>query len=195
MPYLLLAVAIVLEIAGLTALKETNGFTRLVPSALFAVALASSFYLESLTLQFLPIGLTYATWSGLGIVGMTLVGAIVYGDRVNSGVVVGVLLIVAGVAVLNHWTALSADEDPEETAETDQRREIHDQDGKTAQPNQEGLAGLGEREFESGADDFDELFVASVWVASVPAGQDGAYRVPATGRPLIRVRSQPGDRT
>ena len=118
MVYLFLAIAIVLEIVSLTALKETDGFTRILPSALFVVALAASFYFEALTLRTLPLGLTYTVWAGLGIVGMTLVGVAFYGDRLNPGVVIGVALIVAGVAVLHHWTPVAEEDTAVQVAET-----------------------------------------------------------------------------
>ena len=101
MIYAILFLAIVFEVVGLTALKETQGFTRLLPSLIFAGGLAASFYLEALALRHLPVGLTYAVWSGMGIVGMTLVGFIAYGEKMGAGSTLGLLLIVAGIAVLH----------------------------------------------------------------------------------------------
>ena len=75
MSYFFLSLGIVCEIAALIALKETQGFTRPLPVALFALGLGISFYFESLALRTLPIGMTYAVWAGVGIVGMAVIGA------------------------------------------------------------------------------------------------------------------------
>lgn len=100
MIYAILGIAIVLEIVSLTALKETNGFTRLFPVLIFGGALAASFYFESLALKILPIGMTYTLWAGLGIVGMTLVGIAFYGEKFNINVVLGMALVIGGVTLI-----------------------------------------------------------------------------------------------
>ena len=108
MAYFYLTLAIILEIVGLTALKECNGFTRLVPTLVFILGLAASFYLESLALRVLPIGMTYAVWAGTGIVGMGLVGFFFYNEEVSIGTLAGMLFIIAGVAmVLNAGPKIS----------------------------------------------------------------------------------------
>ena len=104
MSYLFLTLGIVCELASLTALKETDGFTRPLPVALFVAGLGVSFYFEALALRTLPIGLTYAVWAGVGIVGMAVIGATFYGETINAGIIVGLALILAGVVVLNYWT-------------------------------------------------------------------------------------------
>src|SRR6218665_273663 len=81
--YLLLGLAIVMEVAGTTALKASDGFTRLVPSLLTAVAYGASFYLLSLTLRLIPIGVAYAVWSGVGIVLVSSIAWLVYGQRLD----------------------------------------------------------------------------------------------------------------
>lgn len=101
--YLLLGLAIVAEVLGTSALKASNGFTRLAPS-LVTVAVAAymvSFYLLSLTLRTLPIGIAYAIWSGAGIVLISAVGWLVYGQRLDVPAMLGLGLIVAGVLVVN----------------------------------------------------------------------------------------------
>lgn len=110
MVYAILALAILFEIAGLTALKETHGFTRLVPAALFAAALGLSFYFESIVLKTLPIGFTYAAWAGIGIVGMAIVGAAFYGEKLNPGAVAGMVLIIAGVTAMHIWKPVEGDD-------------------------------------------------------------------------------------
>lgn len=104
MSYFFLALGIVFEIASLVALKETAGFTRPIPVLLFLFGMVASFYLESLALRTLPISMTYAVWAGVGIVGMALIGALVYGESLNGGVVSGLVLILAGVLVMYSWS-------------------------------------------------------------------------------------------
>ena len=99
--YLLLGTAIVLEVLGTTALKASDGFTRLVPGVITVVAYAVSFYLLSLTLKTLPVGIAYAIWSGVGIVLVSTVGWLRYGQRLDLPALLGLGLIVAGVLVVN----------------------------------------------------------------------------------------------
>ncbi len=98
--YLFLALGIVFEIAGLAALKESHGFTRVFPALLFAIGIATSFYFESLALRTLPIGMIYAVWAAAGIVGMAVIGALFYGERISFGSACGVALVVSGVTVM-----------------------------------------------------------------------------------------------
>jgi len=100
-PWLILAVAIVAEVIGTTALKASNGFTRLWPSAIVVVGYGVSLYCLSLVLRSIPVGVTYAVWSGLGIVLISLVAFAVYGQRIDTAGLIGMGLIIAGVLVLN----------------------------------------------------------------------------------------------
>ncbi len=99
--YLYLAVAIASEVTGTAALKYSDGFSELVPTAIVVVGYLSAFYLLSLTLQELPLGLVYATWSGIGIVAAALLGVFLFDEPVDAAGVAGMALIIAGVAVLN----------------------------------------------------------------------------------------------
>lgn len=99
--YMLLGLAILAEVLGTSALKASNGFTRLAPSLITAVAYMVSFYLLSLTLRTLPIGIAYAIWSGVGIVLISAVGWLLYGQRLDLPAMLGLGLIVAGVLVVN----------------------------------------------------------------------------------------------
>ncbi|WP_298211680.1 SMR family transporter [Acidovorax sp.] len=99
--YLLLGLAILAEVLGTSALKASNGFTRLAPSLITVAAYMVSFYLLSLTLRTLPIGIAYAIWSGAGIVLISAVGWLVYGQRLDLPAMLGLGLIVAGVLVVN----------------------------------------------------------------------------------------------
>lgn len=100
-PYLTLALAIGSEVIGTAALKLSDGFTRPAPSAVVIVGYLGAFYLLSLTLEELPVGLVYATWSGVGIVGAAALGVLVFDEGLDVAAVLGMTLIVAGVAVLN----------------------------------------------------------------------------------------------
>ncbi|WP_134671973.1 DMT family transporter [Halorussus marinus] len=99
--YAYLAAAIAAEVGGTTALKFSDGFTNAVPSAIVVVGYLGSFYLLSLTLQELPIGLVYATWSAVGIVAAALVGVLFFDETVDLAGLVGIALVIGGVVVLN----------------------------------------------------------------------------------------------
>ena len=99
--YALLGLAILAEVLGTTALQASDGFTRLLPSAVTVVAYAVSFYLLSLTLKTIPIGIAYAIWSGVGIVLISTIGWLHYGQRLDLPALLGLGLIVAGVLVVN----------------------------------------------------------------------------------------------
>ncbi len=100
MGYLYLALAIVCEVIATTALKATEGFTRPGPTAVMVIGYGLAFYLLSRVLEFLPVGITYAIWSGMGIVLVTVAGVLVYKQTPDLAAVLGMGLIVAGVAVI-----------------------------------------------------------------------------------------------
>jgi small multidrug resistance pump len=100
-PTAYLALAIASEVTGTTALKFSDGFTELLPSAVVVVGYLGSFYLLSLALQDLPIGLVYATWSAVGIVGAAAAGTVLFDETLDLAAVVGIGFILVGVVVLN----------------------------------------------------------------------------------------------
>lgn len=106
--WLILGVAIVAEVIGTSALKASEGFTRLGPSVVVVLGYAVAFYCLSLVLRTLPVGITYAVWSGLGIVLITLVAWLLYGQTIDLAGLIGMGLIIAGVAVLNLFSSASA---------------------------------------------------------------------------------------
>jgi small multidrug resistance pump len=106
--YALLAVAIVAEVVATSALRASDGFSRLVPSVIVVIGYGISFYLLSLTLKSLPVGIVYAVWSGVGIVLITLVAALLFKQIPDLPAVLGMGLIVAGVIVLNVFSKVSA---------------------------------------------------------------------------------------
>ncbi len=100
-PYLTLACAIVSEVVGTSALKASEGFTRPVPSAVVVAGYGASFYFMSLTVRTMPLGVVYAVWSGVGIVLISAIGWVAYGQRLDLPALIGLALIIAGVLVVN----------------------------------------------------------------------------------------------
>lgn len=101
MHWFYLAIAILSEVVATSALKAAEGFTKPLPSALVIAGYALSFYLLSLALRSIPLGVAYAIWSGIGIALISIVGWVVYRQALDLGAIVGIALIVAGVLVLN----------------------------------------------------------------------------------------------
>lgn len=99
--YILLFVAIISEVAGSSLLKATNGFKKIIPSIALVLAYCLSFYALSLSLNTLPLGMAYAMWAGLGTALTALVGIIIYKEKFNTKVLLGLVLIISGVVVLN----------------------------------------------------------------------------------------------
>lgn len=100
-PYIPLVLAIGLEVVGTSLLQRSSQFTRLWPTLGMALCYLASFYLLSLTLRSLPLGIAYAIWSALGIVLVALIGLFAFGQRLDLPGVIGLGLIVAGVIVVN----------------------------------------------------------------------------------------------
>lgn len=97
--YLLLAIAA--EVVATSALKASGSFTKLGPSVIVVLGYGAAFYLLSLTLKTIPVGVAYAVWSGVGIVLISLVGWIGFRQHLDGAALLGIALIVAGVAVIN----------------------------------------------------------------------------------------------
>jgi small multidrug resistance pump len=104
MAWLYLVFAILSEVVGTTALKYSDGFTRIGPSAVTLVAYALSFVLLAQVLRVIPVGVAYAIWSGAGVALITLIGWTVLGQKLDAVAMGGIGLIVAGVIVLNVWS-------------------------------------------------------------------------------------------
>ena len=106
--YVWLAVAIVAEVIGTSALRASEGFTRLVPALVVVAGYGLAFYCLSMTLKSMPVGIVYAIWSGVGIVLITLVAMVLYRQVPDLAAVAGLSLIVAGVVVLNLFSNMQA---------------------------------------------------------------------------------------
>jgi small multidrug resistance pump len=106
--YLILGVAIVVEVIAMTFLKASDGFTRLWPSIATVVGYGISFYALSITMKTIPTGVAYAIWSGVGIVLVSLLSLLFYKQRLDTPAMVGMGLIIAGVVVINLFSKTQA---------------------------------------------------------------------------------------
>ena len=101
MGYLYLAIAIIAEVIATNALKASEEFTRLGPSIIVVLGYGAAFYFLSLVLKTIPVGVAYAIWSGMGIVLIAIVAAIMFKQVPDIPAIVGMVLIVSGVVVIN----------------------------------------------------------------------------------------------
>ena len=108
MPYLYLAIAVAFETIGTSAMQASQQFTRLWPSVLVIVGYAISFYFMALTLRYMPVGIVYALWSGLGIILLALIGYAVFGQKLDLPAIAGLGLIIAGIVVIQLFSNATA---------------------------------------------------------------------------------------
>ncbi|MRG55899.1 QacE family quaternary ammonium compound efflux SMR transporter [Phyllobacterium sp. SYP-B3895] len=101
MTYLYLVVAIVCEVVATSALKQADGFTRLWPSLVCVIGYSLAFYLLSIPIKTIPVGIVYAIWSGAGIVLIAAVGWFWYRQALDMPAIIGLSLIIAGVLIVN----------------------------------------------------------------------------------------------
>ncbi|MFC6875478.1 DMT family transporter [Halobellus marinus] len=106
-PYVLLAGAIVSELIGTTALKLSDGLSNPLPSIGVVIGYGLAFYLVSVTMEDLPIGVVYGTWAALGIVGVVAIGVIIFNETIDLAGAIGILLILTGVYCVNILSAMS----------------------------------------------------------------------------------------
>ncbi|MEW9921936.1 multidrug efflux SMR transporter [Marimonas sp. MJW-29] len=99
--YIWLFLAIVTETLGTTALQASQQFTRLWPSVGVLCFYAMSFYFMSIALKFMPVGVVYAIWSGLGIVLIALIGFVLFGQKLDIAALLGLALIIGGILVIH----------------------------------------------------------------------------------------------
>lgn len=99
--YVILGLAIICEVIATSALKQTNPFTRIVPSLITLVGYAGAFYFLSMVLRNIPLGIAYAIWSGAGIVLVALVGWLVFKQQLDVPAIIGICMIIGGVLVIN----------------------------------------------------------------------------------------------
>ena len=102
--YLILTVAIFFEVGGTMLLPVSQNFTRIVPTTILAVLYLSSFYLITFVVNKIPIAIVYATWSGLGVFTVAILGYIFFKQSLSWQAVLGLFLIVFGVVLVNSFT-------------------------------------------------------------------------------------------
>ncbi|CAL9389699.1 MULTISPECIES: DMT family transporter [Streptomyces] len=101
MAYLMLACAILAEVLATTSMKYSDGFTRLWPTLGTAAGYLVAFVLLAQTLKTMSVGTAYAIWSGVGTAAIAVIGMVFIGEAVNAARIIGILLVIAGVVVLN----------------------------------------------------------------------------------------------
>ena len=97
------------EVIATASLKSTDGFTKFWPSLVVVVGYCSAFYLLSLTLDTIPIGIAYAIWSGVGIASLAIISVLIFDQKIDLAGVAGMALIIAGVVVLRVFSDASVD--------------------------------------------------------------------------------------
>lgn len=105
--YALLLVAVVVETIGTSSLQASQQFTRFWPSVLAFTSFALAIYLLGLALKYIPVGILYATWSGLGIVFIALIGWVVFGQKLDMAALLGMTLIIIGIVIINLFSGTS----------------------------------------------------------------------------------------
>lgn len=104
-PYL--ALAIFSEVIATSSLKSTEGFTNFLPSVIVMIGYCAAFYFLSLTLDEIPVGVAYAIWSGVGIVGIAIIAVIFHDQRLDAGAMIGMGLIIAGIIVMRLYSTMN----------------------------------------------------------------------------------------
>lgn len=104
MHYVYLMIAIVGEVIGTSFMKQSDGFTRLVPSLITAAGYAVAFYFLSLTLRVIPTGIAYAIWSAVGVVLIAAIARIFQGQKLDAAALIGIAFIVTGVVIMNGFS-------------------------------------------------------------------------------------------
>mgnify|MGYP000052199579 CR=1 FL=1 len=104
MKWFYLIISIVGEVIATTSLKESNGFSKLIPSIICIIGYGITFYFLSLSIKQIPIGIAYAIWAGLGIVLITTIGYFRFKQTLDLPTVIGLTLIVIGVIIVNGFS-------------------------------------------------------------------------------------------
>jgi len=104
MGYIYLAFAIISEVIATTALKASDEFTKLIPSIIVFIGYSIAFYLMTLSLRTIPIGITYAIWSGVGIVLVTILGIFLYDEIPDLPAIIGIGFIIVGIIIMHAFS-------------------------------------------------------------------------------------------
>ena len=104
MKWIYLIIAIITEVIATSALKESEGFTKAIPSLIVIIGYSMTFYFMSLTLREMSVGITYAIWSGMGILLITLIGYFRYNQMLDAPAVLGMTFIALGIIILRFFS-------------------------------------------------------------------------------------------
>lgn len=104
MPYVYLALAIILEVLGSSFLKASNGFSKVLPTTLTIVAYVGCFFFLSHALKTIPLGIAYAIWAGVGIVLTAIISVVIFKQSLDFPAIIGITLIIGGVFVMNYFS-------------------------------------------------------------------------------------------
>jgi len=104
---LILFFAILSEVIATTALKLSDGFTKIIPSVIVVIGYGASFYLLSISLKVIPIGLAYAIWSGVGIVLTVIAGILIWRESLDWARIIGIIFIILGILVINLFSKIT----------------------------------------------------------------------------------------
>ncbi|OXG03081.1 small multidrug resistance pump [Flavobacterium araucananum] len=106
--FIFLGLAIIFEIIATSALKKSEQFTQLIPSIITIAGYFAAFYFLSFAIRTIPVGIAYAIWSGVGIVLITVIGAIFFKQIPDLPAIIGLVLIMIGVVVINVFSKTTA---------------------------------------------------------------------------------------
>lgn len=104
MKWLFLSIAILAEVIATSALKSSEGFTKLFPSIIVVAGYGIAFFFLSLTLKNIPVGIAYAIWSGAGITLISIIGYFIFKQQLDFPAIIGIILIISGVIVINMFS-------------------------------------------------------------------------------------------
>jgi small multidrug resistance pump len=93
--------AVLSEVIATTSLKFSEGFTKLLPSLIVVLGYGLSFYLLSISLKIMPIGIAYALWSGIGIILTVIAGILIWRESLDWARIVGIIFIIVGILIIN----------------------------------------------------------------------------------------------
>ena len=108
MGYFYLIIAIIGEVVGTLSLKSSNGFTAIMPSILVIIGYGIAFYFMVLSMKTIPVGITYAIWSGVGIAAVTFIASVKFGEKPDVFALIGLSLIIIGIIILVSLSKMGA---------------------------------------------------------------------------------------
>lgn len=104
MPYVYLAISIVAEVIATSALKASDGFSKLWPSVIVVIGYGIAFHFLALTLKTIPVGVAYAIWAGAGVTIVAIVGWLLFGQKLDAPAIIGMAMIVGGVVIMQAFS-------------------------------------------------------------------------------------------